>query len=253
MSMKIGRRMFRGVVLASLALAGCGVEGEQEMVPEAVEQQGVTGEVEQGVSVIAGYDISLRSSATHTLTGFVMPRWTAPAGHSAYDWLALARVGSPVTEYISWVYVGSTDTYGLLPVYLPNSLDTTQQYEVRYFKNDDTLAARTPAFNVQALPVVACPRSEGGGELPEAHAVTLGKTSGSVTFSYTGNGGEYPDRFLVYQGGSVLFDSGCTDGSGSTTIAYNNTLGRLRVVVQPSCAYAGPVGTGWSWNMSCGQ
>jgi hypothetical protein len=250
MLMKNGRRVFSGLI-AALALTGCGGT-EEELFSGARPEGEPVQVVEQGTSVISGYDIALRSTAAHTATGFVMPRWTAPSTHSTNDYIALAKVGSANTEFVAWSYVGSAGaTNGVLALAIPAGVDTSAQYEVRYFLNDTTtLGAKTAAFSIQPLPIQNCAWSESGGELPEAQGVSVGKTSGTVSFSF--DHGTVHDRTIVYQGTSVLFDSGCVTGGRTVSLNFSTTSGRLRVALQPSCTYSSS-GTGWSWNMGCAQ
>jgi hypothetical protein len=48
------------------------------------------------------------------------------------DWLALARVGDPVTSYLQWIYVGAGATTATWTVTMPATLG---DYEFRLFEN----------------------------------------------------------------------------------------------------------------------
>jgi subtilisin family serine protease len=73
-------------------------------------------------------------------------RWTAPAGHSAIDWIALYRVGDPNTTYGWFSYTGDA-TSGTFTVSAPAD---PGQYEFRYLLNDDLIeAARSNQVTVQ--------------------------------------------------------------------------------------------------------
>jgi len=242
-----GRRVFGGLVIAA-ALVGCGpIEGSS--VGE-LSEDGQLSEVQQGVTIISGYNINLPSSGTYTRLGYVLPRWSAPSNHSTKDWIAMAPVGSPNSSFVAWQYVDSAGlTKGVGENFIiPVSTDTSVQYEIRYFLNDtDTLAAKSAAFSVQAIPTVQCGTSISGGDLPTVHLVNVNKTAGTVSFRYDAQ--SVKDRFLVYSGGTMLFDSGCTSGVYTVPLTFSSAASQVRVVTIPSCQ--GDSGTGWSASVGC--
>jgi subtilisin family serine protease len=89
------------------------------------------------------------SAPTYTLSasptsvspgGTISVAWTAPAGHSPYDWIALYPTGSPNNAYVWWQYA-TTATSGNFAVTAPT---TTGSYEFRYLLNNGyTDAARS--------------------------------------------------------------------------------------------------------------
>jgi hypothetical protein len=242
-----GRRVFAGLVI-SAALVGCGPMEESAM-PE-LSEEGQVSAVEQGISIISGYDISLMGTGTYTNTGYVLPRWSAPSNHSVKDWIALAAVGSPNSSFVAWQYVDAAGAIkGIGDKFvIPAGTDTSVQYEVRYFLNDsDTLAARSAPFSVQKVPTLQCGTSFPGANVPTAHVVPVGKTAGTVSFKY---GAEtVKDRYLVYSGATLLFDSGCVSGTYTIPLTFSNTSGQLRVLTQPNCT--GTNSTGWSFTLGC--
>jgi hypothetical protein len=240
-----GRRVF-AVAVAVAALTGCG--GPVEAGVET-EEGGVMS-MSESISVVSGYDIRLPATGPYTLSGYVMPRWTAPANHSANDWLALAVVGSDVTQFVAWQYVGAAGlTSGRGDQFtIPASSNTGVQYEVRYFIDDSyTLGAKTPAFSVQGVPSSACGTTLNLAALPTVHFINVGATAGTVDYTFNMQG--VSDRHLVYSGATLLYDTGCTPSSGTVSIPFTNANSRLRVVTQPSCDSSSS--TGHSYVASC--
>jgi hypothetical protein len=245
-------QLFGGLVVA-MALSAC---GPSEVMPEPVVE-GATAKVEQGISYISGYDVSV-VAGTYTNQGYVMPRWNAPSNHATKDWIALAQVGSAPTSFVAWQYVNSPGlTKGVGDqLIIPTATPTNVQYEIRYFINDSpTLAAKSSPFNLKTIPSLACGSSTGyfsGDLLPTAHWVNLGATSGTVSFYFNTN--SLADRVLVSTGNTVIYDSGCNVTSGWVNIPYNNANSRLRVQTLPDCGDArDPEGSYWDWSMSCPQ
>jgi hypothetical protein len=242
-----GRRVFGGLVIAA-ALVGCGpIEGSA--VGE-LSEDGQLSEVQQGVTIISGYNINLPAGGPYTRTGYVLPRWTAPSNHSTKDWIAMAPVGSPTSSYVAWQYVNSAGlTSGVGEGFtIPGNVDTSVQYEIRYFLNDTaTLAAKSAAFSVQTIPTVQCGAGVSGGDLPTVNLVGVNKTAGTVSLNYDAQ--SVKDRFLVYSGGTLLFDSGCTSGVYTVPLTFSSPASQVRVVTIPSCL--GDSGTGWSFSVGC--
>jgi len=248
------RRVFGSMILA-VAFVGCGPMEESAMPEGEVAAEGEVVELGQSISLVSGYDIVLpTNNATLTFTnqGYVVPRWTAPSSHSTTDWVAVAVVGSPLTSFVSWQYVGAAGaTKGIADqVIIPVGSDTSVQYEVRYFLNDTyTLAARSAPFNTQKIPIVACGTTISGADVPSAHYVTVGNT-GTVNFASNAFG--VGERFLVFSGGVLLYDSGCVVGPRPTVpVTFNNTNGYLRVAVQTACAGGINTSTAFNWSVSC--
>jgi len=242
-----GRSVFGGLVIAA-ALVGCGPV-EEPAVAE-LSEDGQLSEVQQGVTIISGYNINLPATGTYTRTGYVLPRWIAPSSHSTKDWIAMAPVGSPNSTFVAWQYVDSAGlTKGVGDKFtIPVSADTSVQYEIRYFLNDtDTLAAKSAPFSVQAMPNIQCGTSISGGDLPTVHLFNVNSTSGTVSFRYDAQ--SVKDRFLVYSGGTMLFDSGCVSGTYTIPLTFSAANSQVRVVTIPSCL--GDSGTGWSFNVGC--
>jgi hypothetical protein len=239
-----GRRVF-AMAAAVVALTGCG-----PMETEGQRDDGSEMSMSQSISVISGYDIRLPATGPYTRTGYVMPRWTAPSNHAANDWIALAVVGSDVTQFVAWQYVGAAGvTSGRGDQFIiPGNADLNVQYEIRYFINDSyTLAARTPAFSIQVIPSSACGTSLSQNALPTVHFINVGATSGTVDYTFDMQG--VSDRHLVYAGNTLLHDTGCTPSSGTVSLPFTNANARLRVVTQPSCDSSSS--TGHYYTVSC--
>jgi hypothetical protein len=246
------RRVFGSMVLA-VAFIGCGPMEESAMPEAEVAAEGEIVEMGQSVSLVSGYNIALpNDTATYTNHGYVVPRWTAPSNHSTTDWVAVAVVGSPLTSFVSWQHVGAAGaTKGIADqVTIPGGSDTSVQYEVRYFLNNTyTLAAHSAPFNTQKIPIIACGTKTVVTGVPSAHYVTVGNT-GTVNFAFDAYG--VRERFLVFSGGVLLYDSGCVVGAQPTVpVTFNNTNGYLRVAVQTACDGSINTSTAFEWTVSC--
>ncbi|HYO70693.1 MAG TPA: hypothetical protein VEU33_31900 [Archangium sp.] len=241
-----GIRVFSSMLLAA-ALTGCGPIDEAPSAP--LSEDGQIAEITESVSIVSGYDLRLPGTGPYTLTGYVMPRWTAPSTHNQFDYITLAQEGSAVGAYIAWQYVGGAGaTFGVGDqIVLPATLNTGVKYEMRYFLSNGTLAAKTPSFNVQAIPALACGTNFSGTDVPSVHRINVGKPSGTVSFYHEAY--SIKDRFLVYSGNSLLFDSGCNSGGQTIPITYSNANSVLRVVVMSTCE--GDSGTGFDFNVGC--
>ena len=64
--------------------------------------------------------------------GTISVNWSAPAGHSALDWVGLYRVGAGDYEYLAWQYTGASTSSGMTFA----APAEPRQYELRYFLND---------------------------------------------------------------------------------------------------------------------
>jgi hypothetical protein len=248
------RHVFASLAVA-LALTGCAPEPEMEAPVPAVKEEGGIGKTEQGVSVIPGYDVELWTG-TYTQRGYIMPRWTAPSNHSQTDWLGLYKAGAatPNDAYLNFQHVankGRTTQFGSA-IRVPATLPTTDSYEVRY-QTDNTfnLAARSTSFRVKATPTLACASATfSGDDLPTAHFVNLGKSSGQVAFSF--NMYSVKDRLQVWTDDDrLLFDSGCVAVSRNVTLNDTYPNNRLLVLSLPSCDITSYGGTGYDWTMGC--
>jgi SKICH domain len=77
---------------------------------------------------------TLSTTATAVSSGDpIIVDWTAPAGHSSKDWVALYEVGTGDTSWLTWNYLGA-DLSGSLTFTAPA---TPGQYEFRLFRNDE--------------------------------------------------------------------------------------------------------------------
>ncbi|GBE08885.1 MAG TPA: hypothetical protein ENG90_04495 [Gammaproteobacteria bacterium] len=87
-----------------------------------------------------------------------------------------------------------------------------------------------------------------GRDAPQTITVDLGKTSG--TFGFSWNMVSIKDRMVLTTSTlTPLFDTGCVSGSGSVSIPFTDSSGKIRVTVQPNCA--GGSGTAWSFKVRC--
>ncbi|HYO66588.1 MAG TPA: hypothetical protein VEU33_10935 [Archangium sp.] len=241
---------------AALAITGC-APGEQ-LEGAAGTEEGPTASSEQSVSVITGYDLYLRAG-TYTRGGYILPQWSGPSTKGNIDWIGLYKVGAPDNAYLNLQYVGKGLKGTGTQIRVPDSLSTADRYEVRYLRsNTFEVAARSSAFAIKATPTLACASASIANapwELPAAHYVSLGKTSGKVSFYYHhGTAGETRDRTQVWSDNELLFDTGCTNGTNTVTLNYTNANSRLLVTTQPGCD--GSTGDYWSthdWSLSCPQ
>ncbi|HYO71015.1 MAG TPA: hypothetical protein VEU33_33545 [Archangium sp.] len=247
-----GRRVFAGWVVA-LALTGCAPDEEAALA--SGKEEGGLAKTEQGVSVITGYDLAVRTG-TYTLRGYIMPQWTAPSSHSPTDWLGLYTAGTATADsaYLNFQHVankGRTTAFATA-IRLPATLSTTASYEVRYeTDNAFNQAARSSSFRVKATPTLACASASftASDTVPTAHFVNVGKSSGPVTFNYDMYGAK--DRLQVWTDDDrLLVDTGCV--ATYNTININNTYpnNRLLVVSLPACDIADPTGS-YEWNVVC--
>jgi len=214
------RRLIASTVLA-LALTACGGAPEELSNPEGQPNPDALSEPRQ--SLVSGYGIRVYSG-TYTVAGLVMPRWTAPAGHSPGDYITIAEVGSAPTSYISWQYATSA-TSGIADlVTITTTAPTTSRYEARYFLADGTLAAVSSSFPIQAAPVINRGTRITGGLVPTAHVVVLNKTSGNLVVNWDMYGASGP-------------------------VAFSNALGRVLVRTAPD-SYNNSA-SNWEWTLPC--
>ena len=94
----------------------------------------------------AAVTASITVSATTAPPGGSITATLSNSPGGSPDWLALAAVGTPSTNYLQWVYVGAGVTNRTWTIALPNAAGS---YEFRlYLNNGFTVAARSPAVSV---------------------------------------------------------------------------------------------------------
>jgi hypothetical protein len=124
-----------------------------------------------------GADRTLTASPTSVPSGdSITVNWSAPAGSSPYDWIALYPIGS--SSDVWWQYTGGA-TSGMVSVSAPSISGT---YEFRYMLNNGyTDVARSNAVTVTggaSLTLTATPSSVGvGGTLMVSWTAPAGRPS----------------------------------------------------------------------------
>jgi len=97
------------------------------------------------------------------------------------DWLAVAKVGSPTTSYIQYIYIGagvSTRTWTVALPLVPGS------YEFRYFPNNGwTAAATSPAVTIPT-PILAVDRTQAAAGTPITVTLTGGFGGASAWLAF---------------------------------------------------------------------
>ena len=212
------------------------------------------------VTVNAGYSL-VASPASVSPGQNVTVTWTAPAGSSAVDWIALHRVNDDNRTY-SWFQHTGGRVSGSFNVPAPSQAG---QYQFRYFLNNGYVdAARSNNFTVAAsYTVSASPSSVGAGgqvtvsySAPAGAAVTdwiglykVGATSGQyLAYQYTGGkasgtmsfnmptaAGEYEFRYFI--------ENGFTEKARSNAV----TVGSTGLTASPSTvARGGQVTVTWA-------
>ncbi|HYO71290.1 MAG TPA: hypothetical protein VEU33_34945 [Archangium sp.] len=243
-----GLHVFGGLLLAA-ALTGCGSVDEAAL-PQ-VSEDGQVAELGQSISLISGYDLRMPAAGPYTITGFLMPRWTAPTNHSPYDYITLAQEGWPNSQYVDLETVGAGGVGAGVAggITAPAGIDLNARYEMRYFLNTGVLAAKTATFSVKQIPSLACGASFSGGDLPTVHNINVGKTAGTASFYHDAI--SVKDRFVVYSSstGQLLFDSGCISGGQTIPLTFTSADSTLRVAVASTCE--GNAGTGFSFRLNC--
>jgi glutaminyl-peptide cyclotransferase len=149
--------------------------------------------------------------------------WSAPAGSSAYDWVALYRVGDPNTSYLWWQHTGGTTsgTAALTAPFEPGS------YEFRYLlDNGYSTAAQSAAITVSSG---GGGGGGGGGGSGGSYSLTPSAATispgASLSIAWTAPSGSSPyDWVALYRAGdpntSYLwwsYTSGSTSGSAAIT------------------------------------
>jgi hypothetical protein len=93
-----------------------------------------------------------------------------------------------------------------------------------------------------------------GGDEGLAQPFNLGKSPADFTFSW--NTYDIPDRVVVFYGGSVLYDTGCTGndignpGTGSMSLHISGASSTVTVNVTPNCT-GNTSGTQWDFTVGC--
>jgi fibronectin type 3 domain-containing protein len=153
----------------------------------------------------AAVNYSLSASPTSVAPGgTVTVNWTAPAGHSTSDWIALFAVGSPNTSYLAYQYT-TADTGGSVTFTAPG---TPGSYEFRFLPNDGyTSVAVSNAVQVQT-PVPAAP----------SHlTATAGNAKVVLSWSASDGATSYNIYRGTVSGGETLLKSGVTGTSFTNT------------------------------------
>ncbi len=89
------------------------------------------------------------------------------------------------------------------------------------------------------------PHSGGVGQ--QSYYFLLGRAYGPITLSYQFH--DRPDSIVVRYKGSILYDTGCSSGNGSTPINFSGDSDDIEVIVTGDCNNTGS--TGWDFNVSC--
>lgn len=91
-------------------------------------------------------------------------------------------------------------------------------------------------------------QQQAGGDAPEIHTINLGQSFGSFLFDYEVY--QVRDQIIVQQGGTVIFDSGCTSGSKSIPLSLTGFGNQITVRVNPNCD-GQTSGTQWNFTVHC--
>ena len=176
--------------------------------------------------------------------------WTAPAGHSASDWVALVKMGDPNTAYVWWQPTGA-GTSGTFNLTAPT---TSGDYEFRYLLNGGyTDVARSAKVTVSGSAYSVTPGGTSatpGGALsvtwnaPAGHPATdwialyrVGEpntayvwyqytTSATINLTAPSQPGSYQFRYLLNNGYTSAAVSATVTVAGS---AYSVTAGATTV------------------------
>jgi hypothetical protein len=93
-----------------------------------------------------------------------------------------------------------------------------------------------------------------GGDEGLTQSFNLGKVPAEFTFRW--NTYSIPDRVVVFYGGSILYDSGCSGedignaGSGSKSLLISGATSTITVNVSPNCT-GNTTGTAWDFTVDC--
>lgn len=91
-------------------------------------------------------------------------------------------------------------------------------------------------------------QQQAGGDAPEIHTINLGQSFGNFRFDYEVY--SVKDQIIIQQGGTVIFDSGCTSGSKSIPLSLTGFGNQITVRVNPNCD-GHTSGTQWNFTVHC--
>jgi fibronectin type 3 domain-containing protein len=170
-------------------------------------ESGASNQVSATPQAAVTYSVSA-SPSTAAPGGTITVNWTAPAGHSASDWIGLFTVGSANTSYLAYQYT-TAETGGSVAFTAPS---TAGSYEFRYLPNDGyTSVAVSNAVQVQT-PVPAAP-------------INLTATAGSAKVALSWSPSDGATGYNIYRGtasgGETLIKSGVTGTSFTNTNLTN--------------------------------
>ncbi|MGD0087605.1 MAG: S8 family serine peptidase [Verrucomicrobiota bacterium] len=94
---------------------------------------------------------------------------------------------------------------------------------------------------------VVQPQTFSGGSETSTNVIDTGQNSGTLSISY--NFFTLPDELAVYDGGTLIFDSGLVSGSGVFNIPYTGTSSQLTIVMNPNGNNSGP-GDAWTFTVN---
>ena len=110
--------------------------------------------------------------------------------------------------------------------------------------------AGTPVTVTQNPAAQPCSQTQvSGGDTPVTRTVNLGKTPGTVVFTWDMQ--TQKDQMSVRYQGTEIFNTGCVSGSGTMSIPYAGQSTEMTVVVTPNCEFPNATGTVWSFTLSC--
>jgi hypothetical protein len=158
--------------------------------------------------------------------------WTAPAGHSAQDWIGLYAVGQPDTSFISWEYTGGASS-GSLPFTAPGSAG---QYEFRCFTNN--------TFNRVATSNTVTVSSPS-----PSHWAPNGNNIHNTNTGNVGIGTTTPDRRLTLALGSAIKIMDPVDASWGTILSNNSSGDGFLVTGGHNLT----IGAGWDKTIQLGD
>jgi len=85
-----------------------------------------------------------------------------------------------------------------------------------------------------------------GGNAPASVSIATSGFGGSATLSFDHYG--VKDRLAVLSGGGIVFDSGCVNYKGGTTLNLGG-YGSIKVIVEPNCAQTS--NSAWEFKVAC--
>lgn len=103
---------------------------------------------------------------------------------------------------------------------------------------------------------VSCTTCDGqqvaGADTPVSRRYNMGASSAVFRFDY--DTFTVKDRIKIWNGPTLLFDTGCVGASGIVNVSYSSTSPIIRVDVEPDCACTnvhGCTGTAWWFQVYC--